>query len=199
VRDLGVLECALWALLYRGAGSRDRVPSAAESGQALAGGPARPLVAGAVVERVAVVGELNPAVPATGRAQERTPGTGDRPWLAVRGERRPGARALAIARARALLVVRPQVERPAVRVDDDPTKAARPSLTSAPLWFTATAGAVKTAAATARTATVRTRVKRTRSIVFAATAGREGRAVRDAWSSMSLFMVSFAWRGAVVC
>src|SRR4029450_4810330 len=99
-----------------------------ESDEAFAPGLAGALVAGEVVKRVGVVGDLNPTVLAAGRTQKRAAGTGDRPRLAVRGERRPVARAVAVAAARASFVVRRQVERPAVRVDEDPAKAASRNL-----------------------------------------------------------------------
>src|SRR4029450_8559055 len=90
-----------------------------ESDEAFAPGLAGALVAGEVVKRVGVVGDLNPTVLAAGRTQERAAGTGDRPRLAVRGERRPVARARPVAAARASFVVRRQIERPAVRVDEE--------------------------------------------------------------------------------
>src|SRR4029453_11752885 len=120
VCELRVVEHRRLGLMHRVAGGRDRVPPAAESAEAFAPGLAGPLVAGEVVERVSVVGDLNPTVLTAGRAQKRAAGTGDRPRLAVRGERRPVARAGAIAAARASFVVCRQIERPTVPAAGDP-------------------------------------------------------------------------------
>src|SRR5713101_199934 len=99
--------------------SRDDPPRAAELVDALARRLARLPVADEVVERVTAVRDLELAVLALRRTEQRgaDTGTGDR--LALREERRPERRARAIANARRALVLDEVVERDSLAVDEN--------------------------------------------------------------------------------
>src|SRR5215217_1024275 len=97
----------------------EHVPAGAEVGQALASDVAGLLVAGVEVERVAVVGDLRLAVRPGGGSDERgicPPADGR---LARRSQRRPDAGAGTQARALRPRVAPEQIERAALRVDED--------------------------------------------------------------------------------
>src|SRR5262249_54818984 len=103
-------------------------PAAAEAGQPLALRLAGLAVLDEVVERMAGVGDLDPAVPAAAGAEQarlRAAG-GDRP--AAGPPRPPVLGTVAVAAAACALVVRPEVERLAVGVDEDAAEVARPDL-----------------------------------------------------------------------
>src|SRR5690349_3765323 len=104
------------------AGGRDDPPRPAELVDALAAGLARLAVGDEVVERVAAVGDLELAVLAPRRPEERDarPAPGDR--LPLRGQRRPERRAGAVADAVRAHVRREVVERDALAVDEDPSE-----------------------------------------------------------------------------
>src|SRR5436190_21316551 len=113
--------CAL-ATVDLPAGRRENPPWAAELVEALAGRLAGLVVADPVVERVAVVGDLELSVLALRRAEQgRThAGAGDR--LAVREERRPEGGAGPVADTGRALVGREVVDRDALAVDKDATE-----------------------------------------------------------------------------
>src|SRR5215216_2233118 len=94
----------------------ERVPAGAEGRQALAPGVAGLLVARVEVERVAVVGDLLPAVRPRGGSDQRAVCPAADRRLAGRPQRRPSAGAGAQARA---LWPRVPPERAALRVDED--------------------------------------------------------------------------------
>src|SRR5439155_4092890 len=98
---------------------REHPPRAAELVEALAGRLTGLAVGHEVVERVTVVGDLELAVLALGRAEQRRAhsGTGNR--LALGDERRPERRAGAVADAARALVGREVVQRDALAVDEN--------------------------------------------------------------------------------
>ena len=105
-------------------GWAERVPAGAEVGQALASGVAGLLVAGVEVERVAVVGDLRLAVrPGGGSDQRGVCPAADR-RLAARPQRRPSAGAGAQAGALRARVAPEQIERAALRIDQDRAEVA---------------------------------------------------------------------------
>src|SRR5262249_19144014 len=111
-----------------GSGCGDRIPAAAEAGEALALRLARLRVLDEVVERVAGVGDLDPAVAAPAGAEKRRlcSARGDRPSAGYK--RGPVLGTVAVSGALRALVVRPDVERLAVGVDEDAAEAARSDL-----------------------------------------------------------------------
>src|SRR5262249_22694931 len=115
-------------LAHGGTGCGDRVPAAAEAGQRFAVRLPGLRVLDEVVERVAGIGHLEATVTAPGRAEQLSVRAGLRDGLAACHERRPVLGAIAVARALRRLVVRPEVERLAMRVDEHPAERARTEL-----------------------------------------------------------------------
>src|SRR4051794_3276947 len=107
---------------------RHGVPLGAEAVDALPLGVSGLLVLHEVVDRVTLVGHLGLAVRAGGRAEQRRLGLAGRLWLAGRQQRRPGRRAVARAPALLGLVLFEQVERAAVRADQERAELAVPGL-----------------------------------------------------------------------
>src|SRR5438445_268469 len=98
---------------------REHPPGAAELVQALAGRLTRLAVAHEVVERVAVVGDLELAVLAPGRAEQRSAYTRAGERLAARQKRGPERRAGAVTDTGRALVLDEVVQRDALAVDQD--------------------------------------------------------------------------------
>src|SRR5262249_13748235 len=132
--DARLERCGLSAVSARAAladgcaGRGNRIPAAAEAGQPFALGLSRLGVLDEVVERVAGVGDLEAPVPALARPEQAGLGAAARRRTAVGDERWPVRGAVAVAGAPPALVVRPQVERLAVGVDEDPAELARTGL-----------------------------------------------------------------------
>src|SRR5262249_48195639 len=119
---------AVAALADRLPGRRDRIPTATEAGQPFASGLPGLRVLDEVVERVTGVGDLETTVGAPARSEQIAVRTGDRPRPALGDQRRPVHRAVAVAGALRALVVRPDVQRLALRIDENATEVARPDL-----------------------------------------------------------------------
>src|SRR6266516_5920921 len=104
---------------------RDDVPFGAEGLELFAVRLALLRVLDEGVERVSVVGNLHPSVCALRGAEERCLDTVRCERLAGRDQRRPERRALPVAGALVVLVLREQIERASARVDEDPSQAGR--------------------------------------------------------------------------
>src|SRR4051794_31862334 len=94
-------------------------PRGAELGESLAGGLAGGLVGDVVVERVAVVGDLECAVLASGGAEQSGVDASPGVRLALGRQWRPEGGARAVAGALVALVLDEVVERQALGVDED--------------------------------------------------------------------------------
>src|SRR5437763_3723730 len=104
------------------AARREHPPRPAELIDALSGRLAALAVAHEVVERVAVVRDLELPVLAPRRAEQRRPHAGPRTRLALREERWPERGARAVTDAGGALVGREVVQGDALAVDEDPAE-----------------------------------------------------------------------------
>src|SRR5262249_36029341 len=97
-----------------------RIPAAAEAGRSFAGRLAGLRVLDEAVERMAGIGDLEVAVATPCRPEQVGAGAAPGNRLSPSKQRRPVPGTVAVARALLAFVVSPEVERPPVRIDEDP-------------------------------------------------------------------------------